>query len=102
MTDKPCPMTNLIRCDSRYCELHYMDAPLRLQWGGLVPLAQPLDNPDAWDEDAYEANREASAMRRLGFGPGPCSACGVIPTDGHMPYDPGCVDIYADMRGLIL
>lgn len=33
--DRPCPITGILYCDERSCELHYMDAPLNLKEQGL-------------------------------------------------------------------
>lgn len=40
-----CPITGLIDCQRRTCELHYMDAPLNMgpEWAGLEL------NHDPWD-----------------------------------------------------
>lgn len=45
MTNQECPITGEIDCADRNCELHYMDAPLRLEpaprripWGGIIAL----------------------------------------------------------------
>lgn len=42
----PCPVTGLVDCAERECELHYMDAPLRLADDRVFPIAEGEKLPD--------------------------------------------------------
>jgi hypothetical protein len=42
---KPCPVTGLVDCTERSCELHYMDAPVRVA-DQVFPIAEGESLPD--------------------------------------------------------
>jgi hypothetical protein len=69
MNQPTCPVTLIRGCKARHCELHYMDAELKLK-PEPEPVAVPLDFVP----------------------PGVCSLC--LGEADHLPYDLGCADAF--------